>query len=172
MKKIIPVFLLAIILIAGCILNPEKTEPTGQTIASKTINYPEEMEKSILSGTSFPYLKQISYSDFTVKENLTVGNMNKVNGISYQVNFTPGISFGETAKIIWLQEEAELNALNKDIIAVTQNKKTIMLKNFNKYKSKLNTEFIFSPDGKLTGIKIYNTQPITAKELTEMLYFK
>ncbi len=172
MKKIIPIFLLAIILITGCVLNPGKSESTGQAIASKTINYSEEMEKSILSGTKFPYLKQITQPGFTAKENLITGNMNNTNGISYEVTFSPGIAFGKTTKIIWLQEEAKLNALNTNIITITQKGKTITLKNFNKYNGKLNTEFIFSSDGKLNGIKIYNTQKITAKEVSEMLYFK
>jgi len=183
MKKMVFLFLIAVILFSfGCI-SSEKTEPTGKAFAVKTPVYSKEdygkaFQEFAVTKKTFPFLKKIStsykisnvmyYSDVT--EKISSGNPDSAKGVEYNVLFDSPIIFSDArVRIVWFHESAELIPLNSEEIIIIRNGKEIRLENLSQYKGKWNTEFLFNTDKTaLKGIKIYNTSALVQADYIEL----
>ncbi|PIN98563.1 MAG: hypothetical protein COT90_03785 [Candidatus Diapherotrites archaeon CG10_big_fil_rev_8_21_14_0_10_31_34] len=175
MNKVLIILIPLILLFAGC--TQKENEATGQAITVKEIhvNYPVELKdyisglgngKFVLTSNELAFLK--------TGEKISV-EVNK-RGIPqyafiYELILPQPLNIGESADSYWFHEKAVINYTSSNTASITMGEKIIQLKNFNEYqeisKGNYNAEFL-KKNEQLIGLKIYNTQQISADSITNL----
>jgi len=179
MKRVLILLIPLILLFSGCFapVESQSAEPTGGAIAVNEThyNYPAELAnkvsglgtgKFVLTESELPFMKTGE------KISVEVGKRGiSQYALAYELILPKPLNIGESIDLYWFHEKATITYSNTNNVAIKTGGKIIQLKNFNAYKEitkeKFNAELI-KKDGKLTGIKVYNTQVMKLDEVTKL----